>query len=106
MVCSVQDGVLHVSGEFIPDVWSKQLLAEFQKHLALQDVINLTQVVLRLGPEIAMTVIDLDRAIADPQTDPIMRDAMIAYKVKLRITSPPELKITTDKIYGVKTIKP
>lgn len=96
-----------MSGKLIDnEIWSQQMLAEMQRKIALEDIRMYEAPILSLGPNIALTALQVDKAIADGSTDPIIRDALIAFKAKYRITGPPEVKIRADMIYGYKKVKP
>lgn len=96
-----------MSKAFVPEIWSKELMKRFHDTLTVQDVINQSQVVLTLGPNIGLTLAQIEGAIADPTTDPIIRDALMAYKAKHRILnnlSPPRTgKMGT--IYGMSVVE-
>lgn len=93
--------------QLIPEIWSKEILRKMKDSLTVQDVINQSQIALTLGPNIGLTLAQLEAAIADPATDPIIRDALLAYKAKHRILnnlSPPRSG-KVGSIYGMSVIE-
>lgn len=62
------------------------------------------KIVLHLGPNIGLTAAQVNDAIRDEATDPIIRDALIALKAKMRIMDTPPVRVRVDKIYGYKGI--
>ena len=86
-----------------PEVYAAKIREEFQKKLALEDVLS-HQVVLSLGPNIGLSAAQVNDAIRDEATDPIIRDALIAFKAKMRITDTPPVRVRVDKVYGYKGI--
>ena len=95
-----------MSSEFVPEIWSQKMLAEFQKNLALKTVMEESTIVLNLGPNIGLTTAQVNAAIADEGTDPIIRNALIAFKAKMRIADTPPERIRVDKIYGYGKYRP
>jgi hypothetical protein len=93
-----------MSGELVPELWSKILLTEFEKQTVLNEMMN-RKIVLHLGPNIGLTAPQLNAAIDDINTDPIIRDALIALKAKLRIMDTPPETVRVDQIYGHKVIQ-
>lgn len=59
-------------------------MRKMKDSLTVQEVINQRHIVVTLGP-VGLTAAQLEAAIADPTTDPIIRDALLAYKAKYRI---------------------
>jgi hypothetical protein len=94
-----------VSGELIPEIWSAELTKQMHKKMAMEDVLKQRPVVLSLGPNIGLTAEQVNDAIRDEATDPIIRDALIAFKAKMRITDTPPVRVRVDKIYGFKPLK-
>lgn len=84
------------------ELWSQQMLAEMKRKSMLDELRTFEQPILSLGPNIALTASQIDKAIADGSTDPIIRDALIAFKAKYRITGPPPVTIRADQVYGNK----
>lgn len=84
-----------------PAIWEKHLREKFHEELLLKMQEN-NLVVLRLGPNIGLTAAQVNAAIDDADTDPIIRNALIAFKAKLRIADTPAAKVNVDKIYGYK----
>lgn len=81
-------------------------MQKMKDSLTVQDVINQRHIVVTLGP-VGLTVAQLEAAIADPTTDPIIRDALLAYKAKHRILnnlSPPRTG-KVGSIYGMSVIE-
>lgn len=92
--------------QLIPEIWSKELMRKMKDSLTVQEVINQSHIVVTLGP-VGLTVAQLEAAIADPTTDPIIRDALLAYKAKHRILnnlSPPRTG-RVGSIYGMSVIE-
>lgn len=94
-----------MSGELIPEIWSAELTKQMHKKMAMEDVLKQRPVVLSLGPNIGLTAEQVNDAIRDEATDPIIRDALIAFKAKMRITDTPPVRVRVDKIYGFKPLK-
>jgi hypothetical protein len=64
-----------------------------------------TKLVLSLGQNIALTAEQVFAAIDDESTDPIIRDALVAFMAKRRITAPEPDKIRVNQIYGHKILR-
>lgn len=96
--------MLHVSGEFVPEVWASAIRTEFERQTVINELMH-RKIVLHLGPNIGLTAEQMHAAIADVNTDPIIRDALIALKAKLRIMDPPPDTVRVDQIYGHKIIR-
>ena len=94
-----------MSGEFIPDIWSEALIEQMKRKIDLETMLKVNTVVLTLGPNIGLTAEQVNDAIRDEATDPIIRDALIAFKAKMRITDTPPVRVRLGKIYGFKPTK-
>lgn len=90
----------------VPDIWSKQLLDQFKDTLAMSTAIaDPDPLSLRLGPNIMLSQSQVMAAIHAPDTDPIIRDALIAYAAKMRVTVREPDTIEVSRIYGYKTTR-
>jgi hypothetical protein len=93
-----------MTGTMVPELWSKILLTEFEKQTVLNEMMN-RNIVLHLGPNIGLTAPQLNAAIDDINTDPIIRTALITLKAKMRIMDTPPETVRVDQIYGHKIIQ-
>ena len=71
----------------------------------MDEVLESSKIVLTLGPNIGLTAAQVNGAIGDSTTDPIIRDALIAYKAKMRVMDTPPETVRVDQIYGHKIIQ-
>lgn len=92
-----------MSGVLLPEIWSNEIMRSFQE----KSRVNRTETkhVLSLGQNIALTAEQIFAAINDESTDPIIRDALIAYMAKCRISAPEPDKIRISEIYGQKILR-
>jgi hypothetical protein len=101
----IGDNVANIppGGVLVPDIWSEELLRRFKENMTLKPVFD--PPFIRLGPNIALSEAQVMAAIHAPDTDPIIRDALIAYCAKMRITVKEPDRINVGKIYGYKTVR-
>lgn len=93
-------------GVLVPDIWSEQLLDQFKNTLAMSKVVEEPDPLsLRLGPNIMLSQSQVMAAIHAPDTDPIIRDALIAYAAKMRVTVRGPDTIEVTRIYGHKVVR-
>lgn len=92
-----------MTGILNPEVYAAKIREEFRKKLTMEELLS-RDIVLTLGPNIGLTAAQVNDAIRDEATDPIIRNALIAYKAKLRIADTPPARVRMDKVYGYKGI--
>ena len=91
----------------VPSLWAGEIMRTFKAQNRLFDQVVETKHVLSLGQNLALTADQIFAVINDESTDPIIRDALIAYMAKIRIAPTPkdEVKIQVDTLYGYKPMK-
>jgi hypothetical protein len=91
----------------LPEIWSMQYIDQFKDTLAMSEAVEEPDPLsLRLGPNIMLTQSQVMAAIHAPDTDPIIRDALIAYAAKMRVTVREPDAIEVSRIYGYKAVRP
>jgi len=66
-------------GVFVPEIWSEQIMDTF-----INKPKYMKEPVLKIGGA-RITILDIDLAINSPETPPGIRDALVAFRTKLRL---------------------